>query len=103
MVRIRQCLILAAGNGTRLRKISSDLPKPLVQFHGRPILEHVIRRAQEAWIEEFVIVLGYRADLIRDWVERRWSGRARITLGGESGLSQKQRGVCLKSQKRTSR
>jgi 1L-myo-inositol 1-phosphate cytidylyltransferase len=80
MVRIRQCLILAAGNGTRLRRISSDLPKPLVQFQGRPILEHVIRRAQEAWIEEFVIVLGYRADLIRDWVERRWSGRARITL-----------------------
>ena len=80
MVRVKQCLILAAGNGTRLRKISADIPKPLVQFQGRPILEHIIGRAQQAWIEEFVIVLGYRADLIRDWVERRWTGRARITL-----------------------
>ena len=41
MERIKQCLILAAGNGTRLRSISADLPKPLVEFQGRPILEHI--------------------------------------------------------------
>jgi choline kinase len=52
----------------------------LVQFQGRPILEHIMRRAQQAWIDEFVIVLGYRGDLIRNWVERHWTGRARITL-----------------------
>lgn len=79
MERIKQCLILAAGNGTRLRAISDNLPKPLVQFQGRPILEHIVRRAQEARIEEFVIVLGYRGDLIRDWFERRWSAAARFT------------------------
>jgi 1L-myo-inositol 1-phosphate cytidylyltransferase len=79
MAHVKQCLILAAGNGTRLRAISHNLPKPLVRFQGRPILEHVIRAAQEAWIEEFVIVLGYRADLIRDWFESRWRGRARLT------------------------
>jgi 1L-myo-inositol 1-phosphate cytidylyltransferase len=79
MAHIKQCLILAAGNGTRLRAISNSLPKPLVKFHGRPILEHVIRGAQEAGIEEFVIVLGYRADLIREWFEARWRGRALFT------------------------
>src|SRR5271165_5344893 len=79
MERIKQCLILAAGNGTRLRAISGSLPKPLVGFQGRPILEHIIRRAQQAWIEELVIVLGYRGDLIRNWFESRWRGRARFT------------------------
>jgi len=79
MAHIRQCLILAAGNGTRLRPVSANLPKPLVPFQGRPILEHVIEQAQKAWIEEFVIVLGYRGDLIRQWFERRWSGRTHFT------------------------
>jgi 1L-myo-inositol 1-phosphate cytidylyltransferase len=79
MVRVKQCLILAAGNGTRLRAISADLPKPLVEFQGKPILEHIVRRAQDAWIEEFVIVLGYRGDLIREWFETHWHGPARFT------------------------
>jgi len=70
---------LAAGNGSRLRAISADLPKPLVEFQGRPILEHIVRRAQNAWIEEFVIVLGYRGDLIRDWFENHWRGGGRFT------------------------
>ena len=79
MAHIRQCLILAAGNGTRLRPVSANLPKPLVPFQGRPILEHVIEQAQKAWIEEFVIVLGYRGDLIRQWFERHWRGRTHFT------------------------
>jgi len=79
MERIKQCLILAAGNGSRLRAISGSLPKPLVKFQGRPILEHIVQRAQQAWIEEFVIVLGYRGDLIRNWFESRWRGKARFT------------------------
>ena len=103
MERIKQCLILAAGNGTRLRAISADLPKPLVEFQGRPILEHIVRRAQEARIEEFVIVLGYRGDLIRDWFESRWQRPRPLHLGGESGLSQEQRGLRTESQKRPSR
>jgi choline kinase len=79
MERVKQCLILAAGKGTRLRSISANLPKPLVEFQGRPILEHIVRRAQEARIEEFVIVLGYRGDQIRDWFERRSTAAARFT------------------------
>jgi len=79
MTTIKQCLILAAGNGTRLRAVSHELPKPLVEFQGRPILEHVIRSAQEASIEEFVIVLGYRGALIRNWFENSYKGSARFS------------------------
>lgn len=69
MKKVNQCLILAAGNGTRIRSVSAGLPKPLVDLRGKPILEHVIRRAQQAGIDRFVIVVGYRSDLIRAWFE----------------------------------
>jgi 1L-myo-inositol 1-phosphate cytidylyltransferase len=74
MNEVNQCLILAAGNGTRLRSVSGGLPKPLVDFHGKPILEHVILRAHQAGIDKFVIVVGYRSDLIRGWFEKRSPG-----------------------------
>jgi 1L-myo-inositol 1-phosphate cytidylyltransferase len=69
MKTVNQCLILAAGNGTRIRAVSGGLPKPLVDFRGKPILEHVIRKAHQAGIDRFVIVVGYRSDLIRSWLE----------------------------------
>jgi choline kinase len=64
-------LILAAGNGSRLKNVSGTLPKPLVQFNDRPLLEHVLLGARDAGIDRFVIVLGYRGDLIRSWVASR--------------------------------
>jgi 1L-myo-inositol 1-phosphate cytidylyltransferase len=79
MNEVKQCLILAAGNGTRIRSVSGGLPKPLVQFRGRPILDHVITRAHEAGVDKFVIVVGYRSDLIRRWFDTRWLGKISIT------------------------
>jgi len=64
-------LILAAGNGSRLRNVSGTLPKPLVSFNGRPLLEHILLGGRDAGIERFVIVVGYRADAIRSWVTSR--------------------------------
>ena len=74
MKEANQCLILAAGNGSRLRSVSGALPKPLVDFRGKPILEHVILRAHQAGIDKFVIVVGYRSDLIRSWFDGRSLG-----------------------------
>ena len=79
MKKVNQCLILAAGNGTRIRSVSGGLPKPLVQFRGRPILDHVITRAHQAGVDEFVIVVGYRSDLIRRWFDEQWLGKISIT------------------------
>jgi choline kinase len=74
MNKVKQCLILAAGNGTRLRAVSGGLPKPLVMFRGKPVLEHIILSARQAGIEEVVVVVGYRSDLMRRWFERRSLG-----------------------------
>ncbi len=79
MTKVNQCLILAAGSGTRLGPLSGGLPKPLVRFRGKPILEHVILRAHQAGIDKFVIVVGYRSHLIRNWFDNRWLGDVSVT------------------------
>ena len=69
MSTTKLALILAAGNGSRLAARSGELPKPLVQLHGKPLLEHVMSGAHEAGIDRFVIVLGYRGHMIQQWYE----------------------------------
>jgi len=71
MSNTKVALILAAGNGSRLAACSGELPKPLVQLYGKPLLEHVMSSAREAGIEKFVIVLGYCGHAIREWYENR--------------------------------
>jgi choline kinase len=71
MSNTKLALILAAGNGSRLAARSGELPKPLVQVHGKPLLEHVMRGAHEAGIERFVIVVGYRGHMIQQSYESR--------------------------------
>jgi choline kinase len=77
---VKQCLILAAGNGRRLIESSGGAPKPLVQVHGKSLLEHVILGAREAGIERFVIVVGYRADAMRRWLADRWPGNVSVSV-----------------------
>jgi len=55
-------IVLAAGKGTRMK---SDLPKVLVPVAGRPMLRYVIDSLRAAGVSRLVIVVGYRADLVR--------------------------------------
>lgn len=70
MSSTKTALILAAGNGSRLAALRGELPKPLVQLHGKPLLQHVMGGAHEAGIDRFVIVLGYHGHMIQEWYER---------------------------------
>jgi choline kinase len=65
---VKECLILAAGNGSRIASLSGSSPKPLVPLFGTPLLEHIVLSSRIAGIEKFVIVVGYRADAIRRWL-----------------------------------
>jgi choline kinase len=86
------CLILAAGKGTRLRKASHGLPKPLVHFRGKPILEHIILAAHQAGINRFVIVVGYGSEFIRRWFNNRFRGKVSVTWV-ENAEYEKQNGI----------
>jgi 1L-myo-inositol 1-phosphate cytidylyltransferase len=68
MTTVNECLILAAGSGSRIASLSGSAPKPLVPLLGAPLLEHILLSAHSAGIEKFVIVVGYRADAIRQWL-----------------------------------
>lgn len=61
-------IVLAAGQGTRMK---SDLPKVLVPVCGRPMIDYVLDMLAEAEIERVVVVVGYRADLIREHLAGR--------------------------------
>ncbi len=56
-------IVLAAGKGTRMK---SDLPKVLVPVAGRPMIRYVIDALQAAGVEKIVVVVGYKADLVRE-------------------------------------
>jgi 1L-myo-inositol 1-phosphate cytidylyltransferase len=60
--------------------VSGGVPKPLVPLCGVPLLEHVMMSSQEAGISRFVIVVGYRADLIRRWFDVRSPSGISVTL-----------------------
>ncbi|MGZ8296843.1 MAG: NTP transferase domain-containing protein, partial [Allosphingosinicella sp.] len=55
-----KCLIIAAGQGTRLRSIAAA--KPLARVAGLPLIEHVVRRAAAGGASEFVVVTGYEPE-----------------------------------------
>lgn len=67
----RTALILAAGYGSRIAVRSGDLPKPLVPLNGTPLLAHVMNGAREAGIGKFVIVVGHKSAMIREWYIRQ--------------------------------
>jgi choline kinase len=80
MATVNECLILAAGRGSRIASVSGGVPKPLVPLRGIPLLEHVMTSCQEAGITRFVIVVGYRADQIRRWFADRPLDGISVTL-----------------------
>lgn len=58
-------MILAAGDGGRMRGHTRDLPKPLVPLNGRPIIEYTLHALVEAGIREVTVVTGYRESQLR--------------------------------------
>ncbi|RMG44218.1 MAG: nucleotidyltransferase [Acidobacteria bacterium] len=69
-VSVQKALILAAGNGRRLKSYLHDVPKPLMPVGGIPILRRVVLSAQRAGISHFVITVGDQAGMIREHFAR---------------------------------
>lgn len=60
-------LILCGGQGTRLREETEFRPKPLVEVGGRPIVWHIMKHYQHFGFSDFVLALGYKGGMIKDY------------------------------------
>jgi NDP-sugar pyrophosphorylase family protein len=64
MTPVRKAIILAAGRGTRMGSLTADIPKPMLEAGGKPLLEHIVERLTEAAIDHILLVVGYRREAI---------------------------------------
>ncbi len=63
---VSTAVVLAAGEGTRLRPLTRNRPKPMLPAANRPILEHVFDALVDAGMERLVCVVGYKHDRVQD-------------------------------------
>lgn len=74
-------MIMGAGLGTRMAPLTDTRPKPLVSFMGRPLIDHGLDRLADAGVEEVVVNLHYKADMLEQHLAR--VERLKVTLSDE--------------------
>jgi len=67
MTKIDKAVLLAAGRGTRMREMTADLPKPMLEVRGKPVLQYIVEGLRDAGIEKFLIIVGYRAETVQNF------------------------------------
>ena len=67
MTKIDKAVVLAAGRGTRMRELTVDLPKPMIEVRGKPVLQYIVEGLRDAGVFRFVIIVGYHAETIRNF------------------------------------
>ena len=83
-----QAIVLAAGEGTRMRPLSASCPKPMLPVAEEPLAAHTARAAVEAGADELVLVVGYEADTVRSHFGREYGG-----IPVEYAVQERQRGT----------
>ncbi len=65
-----KAVILAAGEGKRLKPITSLVPKPMIPLLGKPILEHIILGLKNIGINNILLIVGYKQEIIKNYFEK---------------------------------
>ncbi len=68
-----QAVILAAGLAKRLRPLTNDIPKCLLDINGNNILTHIINNIVDVGVSDFIFVLGFKANMIEEYVKKKFN------------------------------
>ena len=101
-----KCVILAGGLGTRLAEETSRIPKPMVEIGGRPILWHIMKTYAAHGITDFIVCLGYRGYVVKEYFANYYLHQADVTFdlgtGGMEILRKLALGTSPRSKRRRS-
>src|SRR3990167_5304792 len=75
-----KAVILAGGYGTRLSEETGIKPKPLIEIGGKPILWHIMKIYSAYGIKDFVILCGYKGELIKEYFSNYAISHANVTF-----------------------
>jgi len=92
-------LIFAAGLGTRLKHLTKDKPKALVEFNGKTILEHLILNLKSQGFNDFVINVHHFADKIENFLKENNNFNSNIEISDEREMLLETGGGLLKAKK----
>ena len=65
--KIDKAVVLAAGRGMRMRELTVDLPKPMIDVRGKPVLQHIVEGLRDAGVRRFLLIVGYHAETVRNF------------------------------------
>jgi UDP-N-acetylglucosamine diphosphorylase / glucose-1-phosphate thymidylyltransferase / UDP-N-acetylgalactosamine diphosphorylase / glucosamine-1-phosphate N-acetyltransferase / galactosamine-1-phosphate N-acetyltransferase len=66
MNSVHRAVVLAAGRGKRMRDLTESVPKPMVNVRGKPILQIIVENLAHSGIDQVLIVVGYRKQIVQD-------------------------------------
>ena len=75
-----KAVILAGGRGTRISEESTLKPKPMIEIGNRPILWHIMKLYSEAGVNDFVICLGYKGYVIKEYFANYFLHMSNVTF-----------------------
>lgn len=76
-------IVLSAGLGQRMRPLTDKIPKPMVKFRGKPLIDHALDRLAEAGVTDVVVNVHYLADVVEKHLKGRKSPK--ISISDERG------------------
>ena len=75
-----KCVILAGGFGTRFSEETDNKPKPMIQIGGKPILWHIMKIYESHNITDFIICLGYKGYIIKEYFSNYFLHMSDVTI-----------------------